>query len=169
MIGRRAMAPARARRHPGPPVREARGLRRLLRRGAALAALVVVLPPLGDALLGLRPRVDGCRVLHVVDGDTVDFRCPGAGVVRARLTGFDTPELYGPRCAAEAAAAVAAQAYLRWTLARAGSLQVAMAGTDRYGRRLAGVHVDGDRLADRMVEGGHARRYAGGARQGWCA
>ena len=151
-------------------VREARGFfRRLLGRFALFAALVVAVPPVADLVLGLRPKVDGCRVLHVVDGDTVDFRCPGDGLVRARLTGFDTPELYEPRCSSEALAALAAQGYLRWTLARADRLQVVLGGTDRYDRRLVEVFVDGDRLADRMVASGPARAYGGGARAGWCA
>jgi endonuclease YncB( thermonuclease family) len=54
---------------------------------------LALLPPLSDFLLGLRPVVSGCRVVHVVDGDTVDFSCPGEGVIRARITGFDAPEL----------------------------------------------------------------------------
>jgi micrococcal nuclease len=128
-----------------------------------------VLPPVSDLLAGLRPVTDGCRVVHVVDGDTLDLRCPGQGVIRARVTGFDAPELYSPRCASEAARAVAAQTHLRWTLARADRLEVMLGGTDRYGRRLVEMRVDGTRLADIMVASGHARAYSGGARAGWCA
>ena len=133
------------------------------------AGLVVVVLQASDPVLGLRPVTDGCRVLYVVDGDTVDVNCPGEGLIRARVTGFDAPELYSPQCAAEAAAALASQTYLRWTLGTADRLQVIVGGTDRYDRRLVEVFVDGDRLADRMIAAGYGRPYDGGARAGWCA
>ena len=130
---------------------------------------VAVLAQGSDVLLGLRPVTDGCRVVYVVDGDTVDFSCPGEGLIRARVTGFDAPELYSPQCASEAAAALASQTYLRWVFGTADELRVILGGRDRYDRRLVEVFVDGQRLADRMVEAGHARTYDGGARTGWCA
>lgn len=142
-----------------------RGLRWLAIGVGALA----LLPPASDALLGMRPAVSGCRVVHVVDGDTVDFHCPDEGVIRARIVGFDTPELYSPQCASEAVEALAAQTYLRWTLGTAGQIKVILGGTDRWGRRLVEVFVDGDRLADRMIAAGHARPYDGGTRDAWCA
>lgn len=129
---------------------------------------MVLLPPASDALLGLRRTVEGCRVVHVVDGDTVDLLCPGGELTRVRVTGFDAPELYSPQCASEAGRAVAAQTHLRWTLARAGALEVIPGGVDRYGRRLAEIVVDDRRLADIMIESGHARPYSGGPRAGWC-
>src|SRR5690606_10752076 len=83
--------------------RRARGRRwrvpRALRWLAIGVGALALLPPMSDFLLGLRPVVSGCRVVHVVDGDTVDFSCPGEGVIRARITGFDAPELYSPQCA----------------------------------------------------------------------
>lgn len=36
------------------------------------------------------------------------------------------------------------------------------------GRVLADVSVDGEDVADYMIRMGHARRYDGGARSGWC-
>ena len=155
-----------------------------------LFVLLAALPPLFDYLAGMRPQVEvavvrgprpsgdaasktfqqpqGCRVAHVVDGDTVDFRCPGEGIIRARLTGFDAPELYSPQCLPEAARAIAAQNWLRWKLARAGRLKIVMGGEDRYGRRLAEVFADGRRMAGLIVAAGHARPYSGGRREGWC-
>ncbi len=146
-----------------------RSARRLIRTLGVFGVLVLALPPLSDFLAGLRPATDGCRVVHVVDGDTLDLRCPAEGLVRARVTGFDAPELYSPKCPTEAARALAAQTHLRWTLARAERIEVFLGGTDRYGRRLVEMRVDGTRLADIMVDAGHARRYSGGAREGWCA
>ncbi len=152
---------ARPRRRDGWP-------RRWLRRTAALLGVLILLPPVSDAFLGLRRTVEGCRVVHVVDGDTVDLLCPGRELTRVRVTGFDAPELFSPGCATEAAQALAAQTKLRWTLARAETLEVIPGGVDRYGRRLAEIRVDGRRLADIMVESGHGRPYDGGARAGWC-
>ena len=129
----------------------------------------MLLPQVSDVLLGLRPVTDGCRVLYVVDGDTVDFTCPSEGLIRTRVTGFDAPELYSPQCAPEAAAALASQTYLRWVLGSARELRIILGGADRYDRRLAEVFVDGERLAERMIGAGHGRPYDGGARAGWCA
>ena len=159
--------PASRRRFNRYATRRAAG--RLIRKLGIVAALILALPPISDFLAGLRPVTDGCRVVHVVDGDTVDLRCPSEGVIRARVTGFDTPELYSPECASEAARALAAQTHLRWTLARVDRLEVILGGTDRYDRRLVEMRVDGTRLADIMIGAGHARPYSGGARQGWCA
>ena len=158
-------APRSVRRRPRRAWRLGRRLRWLAIGAGALALLVQG----SDVVLGLRPVTDGCRVVYVVDGDTVDFSCPGEGVMRARITGFDAPELYSPQCAGEAAAALASQTYLRWVLGTAGELRIIIGGTDRWGRRLVEVFVDGERLAARMIGAGHGRTYDGGARSGWCA
>ncbi|WP_347313007.1 thermonuclease family protein [Defluviimonas sp. SAOS-178_SWC] len=74
------------------------------------AAGLIVLPTVADAFLAVaRPGagVDGgCRIYRVVDGDTVRMWCPGRGETAARLTGFDTPELFSPACPSELAAFV---------------------------------------------------------------
>jgi endonuclease YncB( thermonuclease family) len=158
------------RRRGNPTVREARRFfAGLLRKAGLLGIAVVALPPVADAVLGLRAAHADCRVVHVVDGDTVDFHCPGEGFVRTRLVGFDAPELFSPGCASEAAAALAAQWHLRRTLWGAERLELVFAGRDRYGRPLAEARVDGRRLAAVMIEAGHARPYGGGRREGWCA
>jgi micrococcal nuclease len=142
---------------------------RLGRRLGLFAAAALLLPAAVDLAAGLRPAEADCRVLHVVDGDTLDLRCPGRGHVRVRLDGYDAPELFGPACAAEAGAALAAQWHLRRTLWSAERLEFRFAGRDRYGRALAAARVDGRDLAHRMVAAGHGRAYAGGRRDGWCA
>jgi hypothetical protein len=64
------------------------------------------LPQVADAISGWRTApTEGCRVVSVIDGDTVSMWCPGTGAERARLTGFDAPELFSPQCPAEAAKA----------------------------------------------------------------
>lgn len=162
-----------------PRARRARHARsRLLAPGFYLRAVVllaggglVVLPWTADGLglaAGARSP-EGCRVARVIDGDTVSLWCPGRGLRPVRLLGFDTPELSSPRCAAEYARAQAAAWHLRWLLLTGGGMTLDFAGTDRYGRQLAEVSIDGQPLAGAMIAAGHARPYAGGPRQEWCA
>jgi micrococcal nuclease len=137
----------------------------------ASVALVIV-PMLADGALAVaRPMAsaDGaCRVLRVVDGDTVTIWCPASGVERARLAGFDAPELFSPRCSAELLAAQKAKWALRGMLLSGGDLRLERGGLDRYDRRLVTVRVGQMPLARLMIQGGHGRSYGGGLRAGWC-
>jgi endonuclease YncB( thermonuclease family) len=110
----------------------------------------------------------GCRILAVIDGDTVSAFCPGEGLVRARLEGFDTPESWDPRCLSEWWAGRRATLALRWKLLAAGEIETVLSGSDRYGRRLMTLFLDGENVARAMIAEGHARPYAGGPRAGWC-
>lgn len=134
---------------------------------------LVVLPVAADALIAVaRPAGSGdgtCRIYQVIDGDTVRMWCEGRGNVPARLTGFDTPELFSPACPSEMAAAVQAKWALRLAIWQAGKVTLHREGTDRYGRALVAAILDGEPLARKMIADGHARPYSGGARQGWCA
>ena len=47
-------------------------------------------------------------------------------------------------------------------------IMVAFRGTDRYGRRLARLTLDGTDVADPLIAAGLARPYEGGRRDGWC-
>ncbi len=145
--------------------------------GAALLGLAV-LPSVGDAVnAAMRPGLAGmfggdaaesCRVVSVVDGDTVTLWCPGQVPARARLVGFDTPELFSPRCAWEAQQALRAKWRLRLLIWTAADVQVMPRGYDRYDRVLVTMMLDGRPVARTMVEEGLARRYDGGRRAGWC-
>jgi endonuclease YncB( thermonuclease family) len=95
--------------------------------------------------------------------------CPGRGTTSARLAGFDAPELFSPACPSELAAAVQAKWALRLAIWQADRITLVREGTDRYDRALVTAFLDGAPLARRMIESGHARPYAGGRRQGWCA
>ncbi|MFN3643422.1 MAG: thermonuclease family protein [Gemmobacter sp.] len=159
---------------PPQPVRAAADRRFHSRNRIALAlALAILALPIADGALtaGLTDRAAGsdCRILSVIDGDTVTLWCAGTGTARARLAGFGAPEVFSPRCTAEWQAGMAATWALRRMLWSAGETRVLREGTDRYGRILAAVSIDGAPLARRMIAAGHARPYAGGPRQGWCA
>jgi endonuclease YncB( thermonuclease family) len=112
---------------------------------------------------------DGCAVLQVIDGDTVDLTCPGEGRFRARLIGHDTPESHEPRCAAEAQAAAAATDRLRALVRQADTVEARLGGLDRYNRRLVALRLDGRDVGATLVAEGLAVHYSGGPRIDWCA
>lgn len=163
-----------ARRHPrwdlgtppGGPRRSLKGRLGLLMAGLTLGA--VLLPPVVDAVNGLVKPADGCRVVQVIDGDTVRLLCPSRGVITGRVIGYDTPELRA-RCLREFVDAQKATAMLRWILWSGSEISVRTEGQDRYGRALTVLLVDGHGVARRMVDAGLARWYDGGRRTGWCA
>lgn len=164
----------------GLPPRRPRRTRRLADPRTYLGAVIVlaalglvVLPVAADAVIAVtRPAAAAegtCRIYQVIDGDTVRMVCPGRGNTSARLTGFDAPELFSPACASEFAAAVTAKWALRLKLWQAEKVTLVRGGTDRYGRALVTAFLDGAPLAGAMIASGHARPYAGGRRQEWCA
>ncbi len=116
----------------------------------------------------MRPMRPDCRVVRVLDGDTVDLSCPGQGELRARIVGYDSPELFSPRCPAERAAATQATRALGSWVRDAAGVEVAVLGHDRYGRTLVDMRLGGQRVARGMVERGNGRRYFGNHRGGWC-
>jgi len=165
------------------PARPVGPLTRLLRRivdprfylrlvmGLAALGLVVVplLADLANAALKPVSGEDGtCRILRVVDGDTVSLMCPEQGMHSARLLGFDTPEKYAPKCAGELLAAERASWALRTLIQQADRLSLTHSGTDQYGRALVRLELDGQDVAGLMVRKGLARRYGGGPRGSWC-
>jgi endonuclease YncB( thermonuclease family) len=100
----------------------------------------------------------------VIDGDTIRF-----GGVKIRLADIDTPEISGPRCAAEAAAGHKAKERLL-ELINAGPIQLVHRGgpdADKYGRKLRVIQRDGRSLGDTLVGEGLARRW-NGVRRSWC-
>lgn len=159
--------------------REARGggsprLPPALRPWRKVAVLLVIAAAViggRDGLGYLGGRLAGeksCRVTSVVDGDTVRVYCPGRGVESARLTGFDAPEVFSPRCPGELWAGTRATWALQRRVWSADEVKIVLHGTDKYDRRLARLYLDGTDVARLMIEAGHARPYRGGRRQGWC-
>jgi endonuclease YncB( thermonuclease family) len=156
-----------------------RGLRRLadprfyLKAVLALAvAGLILVPTIADLVNAGMKVVDSeqgtCRIIRVVDGDTVSLICPEDGMVSARLLGFDTPEKYAPKCLDEFIAAEKASWALRTMIQKADRLQVSHDGTDQYGRVLVRLTLDGVDVARRMIQAGHGRQYGGGLRGTWC-
>lgn len=104
------------------------------------------------------------HAISVYDGDTIRL-----GQERIRIVGLDTPEIgHRAECESEALAAEQAKQALIGEIAR-GNVALHRQGTDRYGRTLARVTVDGRDVADTLIAQGHARPYAGGRRESWCS
>ena len=152
-----------------PPLSDPRRWLKLVILAAGVG--LVLLPGIADAVnAALTPASGGgCRVAKVIDGDTVVLWCAGRGLQKARLKGFDAPEVFSPRCVSEWANGLAATWHLRRIFFGAETVTVAFAGEDRYGRALVSVATDGRSVAGRMIADGHARPYGGGRRQGLCA
>lgn len=143
-----------------------------LKRVMLAAGLPLLALPYGTDALGvvIGPKSQqGCCVATVIDGDTLTLWCPGRGLMKVRLRGFDAPEVFSPRCVSEWTSGMAATWHLRRILFGADKIDVGFGGTDRYGRQLASLAVDGRSVAGRMVADGHARRYDGGQREEWCS
>lgn len=99
----------------------------------------------------------------VVDGDT--FWMAGEKI---RIADIDTPETHPSRCPREAELGRAATHRLHALLnSGAVSLAAIERDTDRYGRKLRVVSVDGVGVGETLVREGLARRYEG-ARRSWC-
>ena len=112
------------------------------------------------------------EVIDVLDGDTFAVRMKvwiGQEVeTHVRLAGIDTPELRG-KCQAERDKAAAAKQALADLLAD-GKVTLYNIRLEKYaGRVLAqATNTNGVALAEKMLDAGYARPYAGAKRRSWC-
>jgi endonuclease YncB( thermonuclease family) len=164
------------RRPPGPLTRLARRIANPLvyLKAAIFLGLfaLFILPSIADlinaAMKPVQASGGACRIIRVVDGDTVTLICDEEGMQSARLLGFDSPEKYAPKCTGELVAAERAGWALRTMIQKADRLTLRREGTDRYGRALVRLELDGQDVANLMIRAGHGRRYGGGPRGSWC-
>ena len=127
-----------------------------------LALICAACSPLPDAELEpteLAICAPGPRDNCVVDGDTIWW----AGE-KIRLADIDTPEMRG-KCRSESERAV--QARNRLAVILGPGFRIHRSGTDRYGRTLAVLTVNGRSVGDQLVSEGLARTWSG-RREGWC-
>lgn len=106
----------------------------------------------------------------VIDGDTFKL-----GDRSVRVLGIDAPEMFPPRCAAEAQQGERATAELQRLLNQGPFEMVGQVhnDSDQYGRSLRALErrrADGtvQNLAEDLLATRTVRRYAGGARAPWC-
>ncbi|MDC0303017.1 thermonuclease family protein [bacterium] len=111
---------------------------------AALAALsfAACLPATAETI----------RIASCYDGDT----CRTSSGEKIRLACIDTPEIRGRR--ADPVPAVAARDYLRQMVVGR-NVTIRRVTTDRYGRTVAELFVDGTNVQQAMVASGHASIY----------
>lgn len=103
------------------------------------------------------------RVNCIVDGDTIWL-----DGVNLRLESYDTPEPHNQICGGAAEVALAKRASARLLqLLNGNAFTVKTAGTDRYGRTLATVQVDGQDVGDILISEGLARSWPDGD-EFWC-
>lgn len=99
----------------------------------------------------------------VVDGDTIWL-----DGVNLRLQAYDTPEPYNDICGGAAEVALAKRASGRLLqLLNSNSFTVETAGSDRYGRTLATIRIQGQDVGDILIAEGLARRWPDG-KEFWC-
>jgi len=92
------------------------------------------------------------RVIHVVDGDTIDVDINGT-IQRVRLIGIDTPEIHGDvQCFGPEAAAYTTARLLGQTV----GLEKDVSETDKYGRLLRYVWLGDELLNETLVREGYA-------------
>ena len=117
---------------------------------ATSRALLITLCFLLQPLTGCRSAAGTARVIEVVDGDTVVIESGQ----RVRYIGIDTPELGPP---AEPFAIEAWQANRVLVGGKVVRLEKDTTETDRYGRLLRYVYVDGTFVNAELVRQGLAR------------
>lgn len=131
---------------------------------APLVALATVLVLAASTVAGGEAR-DCQKVLRVYDGDTVLISDP-SGNGLTRLLGIDAPETSKSQGQAGQPFSARSRRYLaRRILDRCVHLKGY--GVDRYGRRLAVIHLQGANINLEMVAQGLAEVYRGRTPQGF--
>ncbi len=136
-----------------------------------LALPLLVLPsysfakPFGD--------YEGAAYVRNYDGDTITFNLPGlhpiiGEKISIRVNGIDTPEIKG-KCEKEKYDAKQAREMVADILKDAEQVTLKNMERGKYFRIAADIIVDGENLADTLIDAGMAIRYNGGKKNhDWC-
>ena len=115
----------------------------------------------------------GAIYLRNYDGDTITFNLPGlhsiiGEKISIRVNGIDTPEMRG-KCEKENYDAQQARDMVADILKDAEQIDLKNMERGKYFRIAADVFVDGESLADILIEAGVTVRYDGGTKtKDWC-
>lgn len=141
----------------------------LIRRaGAALLTVALAAPVAGCAALddvadqaSVSSGGERGRVVKVVDGDTLRVRIAGGRTQRIRMARIDAPEQSTTRYAhPECGGAEATEQLQRLVAGATVTLsRPSSEDTDRYGRLVREVTVDGRSVDEAMARGGWAKPY----------
>ena len=116
---------------------------------------------------------EGAVYVRNYDGDTVTFNLPElhpiiGEKISIRVNGIDTPEIKG-NCEKEIYNAQQTQQMVADILKDAEQIALKNMERGKYFRIAADVIVDGENLADMLIEAGMAIRYDGGKKtHKWC-
>lgn len=95
-------------------------------------------------------------VERVVDGDSVELTAGGMAV-ELRLEGYNAPELFienANGADARSCNGLAAREALATAIETSSTIELIEGGTDRFGRTLGDLVVDGESVVDRLIRGG---------------
>ena len=115
----------------------------------------------------------GAIYLKNYDGDTIRFNLPlyppiAGKDIRVRVNGIDTPEIKG-KCKKEKYEAQQARDMVADILDGAKKITLRNMKRGKYFRIAADVIIDGENLADVLIEAGMAIKYDGGKKtHKWC-
>ncbi|MCA9390109.1 thermonuclease family protein [candidate division WWE3 bacterium] len=116
---------------------------------ALLTALLTLTSPVENNPTATAPDNGTFFVTRIIDGDTIEVN----GKYKVRYIGIDAPEMSSPiECYAEAAT----QENSRLVLGKQIEMQKDVSETDRYGRLLRYVYVDGISINESLVKNGFA-------------
>jgi micrococcal nuclease len=130
----------------------------------------------GSTTVSAKPKFgdyEGAVYVRNYDGDTITFNLPNlhpiiGKKIRVRLNGIDTPEIKG-KCDKEKYDAEQAREMVGDILKGAEKITLKNMQRGNYFRIASDVIVDGESLADILIEAGMAVRYDGGKKNSrWC-
>ena len=136
-----------------------------------LTALMLLSPTLSFAKS--YGDIQGAVYVRNYAGDTITFNLPSlhpiiGDKISIRVNGIDTPEIRG-KCQQEKYSAEQARELVTDILKDAESIDLKNIERGKYFRIVADVFVDGESLADELIEAGMAVPYDGGTKtHNWC-
>jgi micrococcal nuclease len=127
----------------------------MVRRSLVLLVVLLALACAGDVAPPSTPGRTSVPVVEVTDGDTIRVDLDGRATP-VRLIGIDTPERDGPYTSLECYGEDASRFTHDALDGRTVELEFDVERTDRYGRTLAYVWLDGALFNERLVRSGYA-------------
>ena len=112
------------------------------------------------------------EIVSIYDGDTFTVNIASwpdivGQRISIRVAGIDTPEMRG-RCDEEKNRARLAKKFTVAALRNAGHVELRNVQRDKYFRVLSDVYIDGENLAQLLLNEGLAVSYVGNTKVNWC-
>jgi len=135
-----------------------------------LVLIIFLLKPVLLNAEDLKIRKD--QIVKIYDGDTffinidntLDVFGKNLGI---RIKGVDTPEIRG-KCSQEKFKAILAKEYLKESLDKANCIILKNLERGKYFRVLADVYINGENMADKLLNQNLAVKYQGGKKHNFC-